>query len=519
MMAPGGSSTRTLEEGWSGHPFFAKGVDGKVPRLDSQVDPIFAQRVEKLRRLRGQGVEPYPYRFDRTYLATDILSGFDALEGKEVRVAGRLLTMRVMGKASFAHLLDQSGRIQIYVRRDLVGDDQYSLFRSLDPGDFLGVVGKPFRTKTGEVTVEVEQLALLSKALRGLPEKWHGLTDVEKRYRQRYLDLISNEEVRRVFQTRSRIIDTIRRYLVDRGFLEVETPILQPIHGGAAARPFVTYHNALDRELYLRIALELYLKRCVVGGMEKVFEIGRNFRNEGISTKHNPEFTMMELYQAYADYNDIMQLVEQMVSTVAEQVLGSTKFEFAGHTIDVRPPWPRVRLRDAIRIESGVDYAAHPTAKGLYDAMRGIGVYADPSAPRAKLIDTLLSSFVEPKLIQPTFLVDYPIEMSPLAKRKRDDPANVERFEAYVGGMEIANAFSELNDPLEQRERFVQQLEERAAGDEEAQPMDEDFLLALEHGMPPTGGLGVGIDRLVMLFTGNASIREVILFPQLRTRD
>ena len=487
--------------------------------MDEQVDPIFEQRVVKLQRLRQEGIEPYPYRFDRTHMASDIVDNYDALEGKEVRIAGRLITVRVMGKASFAHLLDQSGKIQIYIKRDVVGEGQYALFKSLDSGDFIGVEGTVFRTKTGEITVETRGFSLLAKALRGLPEKWHGLTDVEKRYRQRYLDLISNESVRKVFVTRSRIIDAVRRYLVGCGFLEVETPILQPIHGGAAAKPFVTYHNALDRELYLRISLELYLKRCVIGGLEKVFEIGRNFRNEGISFKHNPEFTMMELYQAYADYNDIMSLVENMISAVAEQVLGSTSFEFSGHTIDVRPPWPRVRMRDAIRIESGIDYADYPTAEALARAMREKGIPADPKATRAKLIDNLLSDFVEPRLIQPSFLIDYPVEMSPLAKRKRDDPTEVERFEGYIGGMEVANAFSELNDPLDQRERFLQQLEERAAGDEEAQPMDEDFLLALEHGMPPTGGLGVGIDRLVMLFTGNTSIREVILFPQLRTKD
>jgi lysyl-tRNA synthetase class 2 len=511
--------SRVLRKGWLVHPFFARSADWKVAFLDEQHDPLVEQRIKKLKDLRDSGINPYPYRFDRTHMASEIQRNFEALEGKEVRAAGRLLTMRIMGKASFSHLLDQSGRVQIYVRRDLVGEDQYALFKSFDTGDFLGVTGKPFITRTGEITIEVEKLQLLAKALRPLPEKWHGLTDVEKRYRQRYLDLISNEEVRRIFRTRSRIIDGIRRYLVERDFLEVETPILQPIHGGAAARPFVTHHNALDRDLYLRIALELYLKRCVIGGFERVFEIGRNFRNEGISTRHNPEFTMMELYQAYADYNDIMALVEQMVSGVAEQVLGTHKIEFGDSVIDLRPPWPRIKMRDAIRIESGIDHEDYPTAEALYDAMWGIGMRPEPGSSRAKLIDALLSSFVEPKLIQPAFLVDYPVEMSPLAKRKRDDPSVVERFEAFIGGIEIANAFSELNDPLEQRERFAQQLAARAAGDEETQPMDEDFLLALEHGMPPTGGLGVGIDRLVMLFTGNVSIREVILFPQLRTRE
>ena len=434
-------------------------------------------------------------------------------------MAGRLLTVRLMGKASFAHIQDLSGRIQIYVRRDVVGEEQYELFKDLDLGDFVGVSGKPFRTRTGETTIEVEELVLLSKSLRDLPEKWHGLTDVEKRYRQRYLDLISNDEVRKVFVARSRTIDAIRRYLGDRGFLEVETPILQPIHGGAAAKPFVTHHNALDRDLYLRIALELYLKRCVIGGIEKVFEIGRNFRNEGISTKHNPEFTMLELYQAYTDYNGIMHLLEEMVPAVAKQVLGTTTIEYSGNTISLDAPWPRLHLREAIRNESGIDYEEYPTAEALYEVVRGAGVHVEPNSTRAKLIDSLLSSFVEPKLTQPTFLIDYPVEMSPLAKRKRDDSTLVERFEAFIGGMEIANAFSELNDPLDQRGRFEQQLVERAAGDEEAQPMDEDFLTALEHGMPPTGGLGVGIDRLVMLFTGNNSIREVILFPQLRTKD
>lgn len=487
--------------------------------MDASTDVLMEQRLQKLRRLREQGINPYPYRYERTHLSSDILGRFEELRGSPVRIAGRLMTMRVMGKASFAHLLDQSGKMQLYVRRDLVGEEQYALFKSLDLGDFVGVTGKPFLTRTGEITVEAGEVVLLSKALRGLPEKWHGLTDTETRYRQRYLDLISNEESRKVFQIRSRTIDGIRRFLVDRGFLEVETPILQPIHGGAAARPFVTHHNALDRDLYLRIALELYLKRCVIGGIERVFEIGRIFRNEGISTKHNPEFTMMEVYQAYADYHDIMVLLEEMISTVAMQVLGTTEIEYNGNTIDLKAPWPRLSLRQAIMDESGVDYALYPTAEGLYEAVRALGLRPEPGASRAKLIDVLLSEYVEPRLVQPTFLLDYPVEMSPLAKRKRDDDAVVERFEAFIGGMEVANAFSELNDPLDQRQRFEQQMADKAAGDEETQPMDEDFLTALEHGMPPTGGLGLGLDRLVMLLTGNPSIREVILFPQLRTRE
>lgn len=487
--------------------------------MDASTDVLMEQRLQKLRRLREQGINPYPYRYERTHLSSDILGRFEELRGSPVRIAGRLMTMRVMGKASFAHLLDQSGKMQLYVRRELVGEEQYALFKSLDLGDFVGVTGKPFLTRTGEITVEAGEVVLLSKALRGLPEKWHGLTDTETRYRQRYLDLISNEESRKVLQIRSRTIDGIRRFLVDRGFLEVETPILQPIHGGAAARPFVTHHNALDRDLYLRIALELYLKRCVIGGIERVFEIGRIFRNEGISTKHNPEFTMMEVYQAYADYHDIMVLLEEMISTVAMQVLGTTEIEYNGNTIDLKAPWPRLSLRQAIMDESGVDYDLYPTAEGLYEAVRALGLRPEPGASRAKLIDVLLSEYVEPRLVQPTFLLDYPVEMSPLAKRKRDDDAVVERFEAFIGGMEVANAFSELNDPLDQRQRFEQQMADKAAGDEETQPMDEDFLTALEHGMPPTGGLGLGLDRLVMLLTGNPSIREVILFPQLRTRE
>lgn len=499
--------------------FFADCAEWKELDLDASTDVLMEQRLQKLRRLREQGINPYPYRYERTHLSSDILGRFEELRGSPVRIAGRLMTMRVMGKASFAHLLDQSGKMQLYVRRELVGEEQYALFKSLDLGDFVGVTGKPFLTRTGEITVEAGEVVLLSKALRGLPEKWHGLTDTETRYRQRYLDLISNEESRKVFQIRSRTIDGIRRFLVDRGFLEVETPILQPIHGGAAARPFVTHHNALDRDLYLRIALELYLKRCVIGGIERVFEIGRIFRNEGISTKHNPEFTMMEVYQAYADYHDIMVLLEEMISTVAMQVLGTTEIEYNGNTIDLKAPWPRLSLRQAIMDESGVDYDLYPTAEGLYEAVRALGLRPEPGASRAKLIDVLLSEYVEPRLVQPTFLLDYPVEMSPLAKRKRDDDAVVERFEAFIGGMEVANAFSELNDPLDQRQRFEQQMADKAAGDEETQPMDEDFLTALEHGMPPTGGLGLGLDRLVMLLTGNPSIREVILFPQLRTRE
>jgi len=392
------------------------------------------------------------------------------------------------------------------------------LVKNLDVGDFVGAEGTLFRTRTGEVTLEVRHLVLLAKALRPLPEKWHGLTDVEKRYRQRYLDLITSEEVRWVFLTRSRIIAAMRRFLDNRGFVEVETPALQPIYGGAAARPFITHHHALDQDLYLRIATELYLKRLIVGGLEKVYEIGKDFRNEGISTKHNPEFTMMESYEAYADYIDVANMVEEMVAAISRDVLGTLKIPYKGEMIDLTPPWRRVTLREVIREHSGIDYTAYPDRDSLAAAMGAKGIEVDPKAGRGKLIDELLSQFVEPTLIQPTFVLDYPVELSPFAKRKPGDASTAERFEAFAGGMEIANAFSELNDPRDQRERFLEQLRLREQGDEETQVMDEDYLVALEHGMPPTGGLGMGVDRLVMLLTDRQSIREVILFPQLRTR-
>jgi len=409
--------------------------------------------------------------------------------------------------------------VQADLRQDVLGDDAYDAFVDLvDLGDFVGVTGTLFRTRTGEPTIEARDYTILTKALRAPPEKWHGLQDVEVRYRQRYLDLIANAEVRDIFQLRSRAIAAIRRFLDERGFLEVETPVLQPKAGGAAAKPFVTYHNALDRSLFLRVATELHLKRLVVGGFERVYEIGRVFRNEGVSTKHNPEYTLLEAYQAYADYQDIMRLVEEMVAYVAREALGSTSVKYGDTEIDLAPPWPRLTLRQAILDHTGIDFEAHADAASLRQATAPLGVELPASAGRGKLIDELLSTFVEPKLIQPTFLLDYPVELSPLAKRKPDNPNLVERFEGFLAGREIANAFSELNDPLDQRERFREQARLRAAGDEEAETVDEDFLVALEHGMPPTGGLGIGIDRLVMALAGQQSIREVILFPQLRER-
>ena len=494
--------------------------------MSDRGEELIEQRRAKLERLRARGRDPYPARYQRTHTAqqaTDLLARQekgDGAPGLEVSVAGRVTAMRVMGKRTFIDLRDGSGKVQADLRQDVLGDDDYDAFVDLvDLGDFVGVTGSLFRTRTGEPTIEARGYTILTKALRAPPEKWHGLQDVEIRYRQRYLDLIANAQVRDIFQLRSRVIAAIRRFLDERGFLEVETPVLQPAAGGAAAKPFVTYHNALDRSLFLRVATELHLKRLVIGGFERVYEIGRVFRNEGVSTKHNPEYTLLEAYQAYADYQDIMRLVEEMVAYVAQQVLGHPQLTYGDAQIDLTPPWRRLTLREAILEHSDIDFEAHPDAESLRRAMAGLGVEAPATAGRGKLIDELLSTFVEPKLIQPAFLVDYPVELSPLAKRRADNPNLVERFEGFLAGREIANAFSELNDPLDQRQRFVEQARLRAAGDEEAETVDEDFLVALEHGMPPTGGLGIGIDRLVMALAGQQSIREVILFPQLRSKE
>ncbi len=483
-------------------------------------EEIIALRTAKLERLRSRGVDPYPARFHPSHTAQQAV---ELLEGRQespdpVTVAGRITAMRQMGKATFIDLRDGSGRIQTYVKQDVVGAEAYETLRDIDLGDFLGVRGPLFRTKTGEPTVQVGELALLAKALRAPPEKWHGLQDIELRYRQRYLDLVANQEAREAFIARSRVISAVRRFLDGRGFLEVETPVLQASAGGAAARPFVTYHNALDRQLYLRIALELHLKRLIIGGYDRVYEIGRVFRNEGASAKYNPEFTMLESYQAYADYNDVMDTVEEMVSTVALEVLGGSTAEYGDTKIDFAPGWHRVTLRDAIKHHSGVDFEEHPDIESMREAAASCGVAVDETWGRGKLIDELLSAKVEPLLVQPTFLTDYPVELSPLAKRKPDNPRLVERFELFIAGREVGNAYSELNDPQDQRERMLQQARLRAAGDEEVELADEEFLTALEYGMPPCGGLGIGIDRLVMALTGQTSIREVILFPHLRDR-
>jgi len=501
---------------------------------------IEQQRLEKLGRIRRQGIDPYPHCYHRSHTVREAVTlfehqetGLGAIPSLELSLAGRIIASRFMGKIAFFDIRDGSGKVQLYFSRDLLGNEKYEFLRDLDIGDIIGAKGKLFRTKTGEVTLEATDFTLLSKSLQPLPEKWHGLVDVEKRYRQRYLDLISNEEVKSIFVLRSRIITALRSFLNERGFIEVETPILQPLAGGALARRFKTHHQALDQDLYLRIALELYLKRLIIGGFDKVYEIGRVFRNEGISTKHNPEFTMLESYQAYADYNDVMKLVEDVVCYLAKEAVGGTEVKFGSELINLEPPWQRLSLREAVKEHCGIDFEDYAETDSLRARMEQLGIEVDPHKDRGRLIDELISAFVEPNLIQPTFLIDYPVDMSPLAKRKRDNERLVERFEAFIGGMEIANAFTELNDPLDQRERFEVQREtrsctENSAGElikgrlfneePETEEIDEDFLIALEHGMPPTGGLGIGIDRLVMLLTDKQSIREVVLFPQLKAK-
>ncbi|MFC1899077.1 lysine--tRNA ligase [Chloroflexota bacterium] len=489
--------------------------------MPSRLEEIEQQRLQKLEKIRAQGVNPYPHRYRRTHTtkqAVDMLEQEDDAENT-VTVAGRIMAIRRMGKGSFVDIRDGSGKIQLLFQNTKEPDDKSGkLFDGLDIGDFIGVSGKVFRTRRGEPTVEADSFTLLAKSLHPLPEKWHGLNDVDTRYRQRYLDLIANTEIKENFLVRSRIVTGVRRFLNERGFIEVETPMLQRAAGGALARPFITHHHTLDQDFYLRIALELYLKRLIVGGFDKVYEIGRTFRNEGISTKHNPEFTMLESYEAYADYNDVMNMVEEMVSRIIREVRGNFEIDFGGKIINFKSPWQRLDLRQAIETGSGIKIDKFPDVVSLGKEMSRLNMEVDPKKDRGKLIDWLLSTFVEPGLIQPTFLLDYPVDMSPLAKMKPGEDAIVERFEAFAGGIEIANAFTELNDPLEQRQRFMEQLESRVSDDEEKWTIDEDYLEALEYGMPPTGGLGIGIDRLVMLLTGQESIREVILFPQLRDK-
>ncbi|MGZ5356355.1 MAG: lysine--tRNA ligase [Solirubrobacterales bacterium] len=477
-----------------------------------------ADRRAKLERLRAEGIEPFPHSFpDRTEVAA-VRESHEGLEaGVETsdryRVAGRLIARRGHGKASFLDIRDGTGQIQVQARLDELGE-AYERLLSLDIGDIVGIEGIVFASRRGELSIRADAWELLAKSLRPPPEKFHGLEDVETRYRKRELDLIANEETRELFLTRAAVIAAVRNWFDARGFAEVETPVLQPLYGGALARPFVTHHNALDRDFYLRIATELYLKRLVVGGVDRVYELGKDFRNEGVSHKHNPEFTMLEWYEAYVDYEDVARELESLVSEVAKKVNGTTIVERDGVEIDLAPPWRRVTLRDAVKERTGIDVMEHPTREALAAAM---GSEADPEEGWGKLVDGLLSKEVEPNLVEPTFVTDYPVELSPFAKRHRSEEGLVERWEAFVGGMEISNAFTELNDPDEQRRRFEAQREEIARGDEEAQPYDGSYIEALEYGMPPTGGVGLGIDRLVMILTGAKSLREVVLFPAMRT--
>jgi lysyl-tRNA synthetase class 2 len=462
----------------------------------------------------------------RTHSAADAVAAFEQWESAggdgeapSVSVAGRITALRDMGKAAFLDLRDGSGRVQCYLKKDVIGEDAYAGIADLDLGDFLAVSGPLFRTRTQEITVEAREYQMLAKALRPPPEKWHGIEDVETRYRQRYLDLLSNAEVRDIFRKRAAIVAAIRRFLDARGFMEVETPVLQPEAGGAAATPFITHFRALDQDFYLRISLELHLKRLIIGGFDRVYEMSRIFRNEGVSTKHNPEFTMIETYQAYADYNDVAHMAEELVSTVAKDVLGTTIVQFGEHTIDLAPPWQRLTMREALIEHAGIDFEEYRTREKLLEELQRRRIEVDVGWSWGKLLDEAVSHYVEPKLIQPTFLLDYPKEISPLAKSKPAAPNIVERFEPFIAGFEIGNAYTELNDPIDQRERFETQARLAAAGLEEVETLDEDFLTALEHGMPPTGGFGMGIDRLVMILTGQRSIREVILFPHLRRKD
>ena len=484
---------------------------------------LTAMRRSKAAKMRAKGVDPYPHQYEPTCLSTELLEQWkDMKPGEEsdesARVAGRMMSRRLMGKSAFAHLQDDAGQIQIYVRQNIVGEEAYDDFKTLfDIGDILGVEGTVFRSRMGELTVQAKQTTMLSKALRPLPEKFHGLTDVETRYRQRYLDLIMNREVREAMETRTRIVQAVRDFLNGRRFLEVETPILQPVYGGAAARPFTTHHNVLDESLYLRISNELYLKRLIVGGMERVYEFSKDFRNEGIDRSHNPEFTMLEAYQAYADYEAMMELVENMAAHAVEAAVGTLKTEWQGETVDWTPPWKRMSMTQSIQEAAGAQVLEMDAAQLKAELeKRGVEIPAHVDS-WGLLVAELFEAAVERRLVQPTIIFDYPLETSPLAKKKRGDERFVERFEAFVGGMELGNAYSELNDPDDQRERLEAQAVQRERGDDESHLFDEDFIRALEHGMPPTGGLGVGIDRLVMLATNSPSIRDVIFFPQMRT--
>ncbi|RCW63021.1 lysine--tRNA ligase [Saliterribacillus persicus] len=493
--------------------------------MSEEINDHMRVRLDKLDSYKEKGIDPFGDKFVRTHLSDELIAAYDQfskeeLEEKEIEVtiAGRIMTKRGKGKAGFSHIQDLSGQIQLYVRKDKIGDEAYEIFNTADLGDIVGVTGVMFKTKVGELSVKASSFQLLTKSLRPLPEKFHGLKDVEQRYRQRYLDLITNPTSKETFITRSKIIQSMRRYLDGQGFLEVETPMMHGIAGGASARPFITHHNALDVQLYMRIAIELHLKRLIVGGLEKVYEIGRVFRNEGVSTRHNPEFTMIELYEAYADYHDIMELVENLVAHIAEEVTGSTTVQYGENEIDLKPRWTRLHMVDAIKEHTGVDFWKEMTKEEAVTLAKENGIQIEDSMTYGHIVNEFFEQRVEEKLMQPTFVYGHPVEISPLAKKNAEDERFTDRFELFIVGREHANAFSELNDPIDQRERFEAQVKEKEQGNDEAHEMDEDFLEALEYGMPPTGGLGIGIDRLVMLLTNSPSIRDVLLFPQMRNK-
>ena len=494
-------------------------VNNQEQELD--LNQLMKVRREKLEELQKSGKNPFEItKYDRTEVASQIKENYEAFEGKDVSIAGRIMAKRIMGKASFCTIQDSTGRIQSYVSINDLGEESYKLFKTYDIGDIIGIKGFVFKTKTEEISVHAKEVILLSKSLRPLPEKFHGLKDTEIRYRQRYIDLIVNPEVRRTFELRSKIIKEVRKFMDEKGYMEVETPTLTTVATGDAARPFITHHNTLDIDMYLRIAPELNLKRLTVGGIDKVFEIGKNFRNEGMDIKHNPEFTNMEWYSAYEDYNDMMNMSEELISTVAKNVLGTTKITYQGTPIDLTPSWRRVTMIDSIKEVTGIDFNTIQTDEEARKIADEKGVeYEELKNTRGHIINEFFDTFVEDTLIQPTFIIDYPVEISPLTKRRKDDPRLVERFELFIGGREYANAYSELNDPIDQKERFMAQMAEREAGNEEANMIDDDFVQALEYGMPPTGGLGIGIDRMVMLLTNSYSIRDVLLFPTMKPLD
>ncbi|HHX17899.1 MAG TPA: lysine--tRNA ligase [Clostridium sp.] len=498
-------------------------IDEKNQQTNSEVqdlNEILRIRRTKLEELQKSNKDPYKVvKYQVSHSAKFIIDNFEDMEGKDVSIAGRLMSKRDMGKASFCDVQDRDGRIQIYVRVNEIGEDVYEGFKKFDIGDLVGIKGEVFRTRKGEISIKASEIELLSKSLQPLPEKWHGLKDVDLRYRQRYVDLIVNPDVRNTFITRSNIIRSIRAFLDERGFLEVETPLLNVIPGGANARPFVTHHNTLDIDLYLRIAPELYLKRLIVGGLEKVYEMGRMFRNEGMSVKHNPEFTLMEVYEAYTDYIGMMELTENLISKVAEEVLGTTVITYQGQEIDLTPPWKRMTMAEAVKEYAKVDFDEVTSDEEARQIAKEKSLKVEEGATKGEILNLMFEEFAEEHLIQPTFIMDYPVEVSPLTKRKPDKPELTERFELFITSREMANAYSELNDPIDQKARFLDQVKKREAGDEEANMMDEDYVTALEYGMPPTGGLGIGIDRLVMLLTDSYSIRDVLLFPTMKPKE